>query len=634
MNYHLRMAKFQDVSMVTWRELDSQVPLDQLTTIARTLDQLAAQGGRSGDTAEQTPTLREEAELLRKMAADLRLHLECGQLIASISNRLLNFPIDDLEQGIRTALAELGQFTGVQRTYAFLLSDDGRCLADAYEWCADGAEGHDFASFYGVSVDAFPWSMKQFLRGETVFVDDPELLPPEASAERGACRALSILAYVNLPLFLNGKLIGWLGFDSVTEHKRWTDEEVRFMAISSDIIVNAIQRKRREELLFRQRALSQRIASMGTLAAGLAHEINNPLSFVIGNLSYMRELIDEPSHRLTRDSMSEMRDVLAHAREGADRVRRIVGDLRALARGEDTEIEEVDVISVLDSTLRMASNQLRHRAQVVRDYQDVPLVQANASQLGQVVLNLILNAANALPDGRAADNQITVSTRALNDGEGERVEIAVADTGCGIPADRLSRIFDPFYTTREIGQGMGIGLAICHNIVTAFGGTIDISSQVGKGTTVRVALPRAGSALATQGEVSPERDPSLRILLVDDEPRVLEMLARMLKGNVIVLAGNGREALAELDKGAFDVILCDLMMPDMTGQDVYQSLSARDPDQAERLIFISGGAFSDDTKHFLDSVPNPKLSKPFEADMVRQVVMEASRKGRRELRAR
>ena len=620
------MTTAQSGSTITWRPSPSRLSLERLSNTARALESLATTSspGAAHLQGEVILTLQQEAAKLRSMVHELTGHLRAEALIATISNRLLNLPLDDLSQGVDLALAELGKISTVQRAYVFLLSDDASCLADAYEWTAEDVAGHDFDSFRGTPVTAFPWSMAQFRRGETIFVDDPSALPREAEAERAACESLNIRSYVNMPLFAAGQLIGWLGFDAVTTHKEWSDEELRFMVIAGDIIVNAIQRKRRDEMLFRQRELNQRITSMGTLAAGLAHEINNPLSFVVGNLSYLRDMIDECPGVLQRVELDEMGQVLAHAREGADRVRRIVGDLRALAIGEETDIGEVTLDTIIDSTLRMASNQLHHRATVVREYAGAPPVVANPSQLGQVLLNLVLNAAHALPEGRAAENTITVSAR----GAGDEVHIAVEDTGCGIAPEVLPRIFDPFFTTRKVGDGMGMGLAICHHLVKSFGGSIDIASQVGKGTRVRIVLRRAqGTGVhAADPRAARAKTKARRILMVDDEPMVLDLLGRVLKGNELVRAENGREALDRIAENPdFDIIFCDLMMPELTGMDVYMRLRAEHPGAEERIVFISGGTFTKEMRAFIDSVPNPKLDKPFDTRAVRQIVSDMPR---------
>ncbi|HEU4532729.1 MAG TPA: GAF domain-containing protein, partial [Polyangiaceae bacterium] len=254
--------------------------LEQLVQTASTLEAMAA-GGEASAPAP-LPRLRHEAGRLRELQRSLDAHLLGERLVAQISHHFLNVPLDKLEDALRGALGELGRVTGVQRAYVFLLSEDGRQLADAYEWCAAGVEGHDFSAFRGVSVDAFPWSMGQFRRDEVVVVERPDDLPPEAAPERGACEMLSIASYVNLPLLADGAPIGWLGFDAVGAARRWTEDELRLLRIAGNIFTGGVSRKRREETLFRERELTQRVASLGTLAAGLAHEVNNPLNFVAG----------------------------------------------------------------------------------------------------------------------------------------------------------------------------------------------------------------------------------------------------------------------------------------------------------------------------------------------------------------
>ncbi|MEM9491627.1 MAG: histidine kinase dimerization/phospho-acceptor domain-containing protein, partial [Myxococcota bacterium] len=399
--------------------------LERLEAIASTLEELAQS---FADSADASSNLVEQAGHLRRQAEQIELHLRSEALLAAISSRLLNVPLASLEAGLHESLSELGRGAGVQRAYVFLLSDDGSVLADAYEWVEDGVVAHDFDTFRGVPVTAFPWSMEQFRRGETVIVSEPEALPEEAAPERGACEALTIASYVNMPLLLDQQVLGWLGFDSVGSSKAWTVSELKLMELARDVITSAIQRKRREELVFRQRELKQRVTSMGILAAGLAHEINNPLSFVAGNISFLDEVLTAVTVSDGR-VLSDVRQTLKDCHEGTQRVQRIVGDLRGLANGEDSEVTSVDVEDVINSTLRMASNQIHHRARLLRNYAGVPPVMANTSQLGQLLLNLVLNAAGAIPEGHTPDNRIEVKAY----GEGERVIIEIRDTGSGIP---------------------------------------------------------------------------------------------------------------------------------------------------------------------------------------------------------
>ncbi|HLM47635.1 MAG TPA: ATP-binding protein, partial [Myxococcaceae bacterium] len=238
-----------------------------------------------------------------------------------------------------------------------------------------------------------------------------------------------------------------------------------------------------------QLRFADRLATVGRLAAGVAHEINNPLAFVLSNLTYLHEELirDEP---LTPHQRREMLSAVADAYEGAGRVRLIAQELKTLSRQDEGERSAVDMGAVVHSAVKMASLETRHRAQVVEEYQALPLVMGNPARLGQVFLNLLINAAQAIPPGSPDQHRIRVAGRA----DAEHVTVEVSDTGKGIPPEMLERIFDPFFTTKPAGEGTGLGLSISHSIITSLGGTIDVESQVGKGTTFRVTLPLAPAA--------------------------------------------------------------------------------------------------------------------------------------------
>ncbi|AKQ67427.1 Sensory box histidine kinase/response regulator [Myxococcus hansupus] len=250
--------------------------------------------------------------------------------------------------------------------------------------------------------------------------------------------------------------------------------------------------------------LKHRTLSLSHLAAGLAHEINNPLAYTTGNLEYLQQRLN--SHPLPASLADECQQVLDEALEGAQHIHRVVADLRALSMG-DTGVERpVDLQSVLERTLRMAASQLRHRARVVRAYApDVPRVLGTETKLGQVALNLVLNAVQALPEGRTSEHQLTLGLR-----EEERgVVLSITDTGPGIPTEVLPHIFDPFFTTRN--EGMGMGLAICRDIVTAMGGAIRVLSTPGHGTTVEITLRRAQPARPPEAPQPERPSPRRRI---------------------------------------------------------------------------------------------------------------------------
>ncbi len=237
----------------------------------------------------------------------------------------------------------------------------------------------------------------------------------------------------------------------------------------------------------------------------------------------------------------------------------------------------------------------------------------NESRIGQVILNLIVNAAQAMPEGHADRNEICLTTRTSDDG---RAVIEVSDTGSGITEENLVRIFDPFFTTKPVGVGTGLGLSICHRIVSELGGQIAVESRVGKGTLFRVTLP-AATAKATPARVlsaPPMASGRARVLVVDDEVALGRALQRSLSAHHDVIAlTSGGEALLRIAAGErFDVILSDLMMPEVSGMEMHGRLQSLAPDQAERMIFVTGGAFTPAAREFLDGVPNPRVDKPIE----------------------
>jgi PAS domain S-box-containing protein len=376
----------------------------------------------------------------------------------------------------------------------------------------------------------------------------------------------------------------------------------------------------REEMRARL-ALADRMASVGTLAAGVAHEINNPLAYVIANLDYARQ-------ELTSPAAGELPDALKEAREGAERVRIIVRDLKMFSRPDDERMELVDVRRAIDSAATMAWNEIRHRARLVKEYQPVPSVYCNEARLGQVFLNLLVNAAHAIPEGAADRNEIHVRTRL--DARGHIV-IEVRDTGAGIPDEFRPRLFEPFFTTKPVGVGTGLGLSICHGIVTSLGGELRFESEVGKGTVFQVVLrPPEGARRPKVAEkpVLPAGQRG-RVLLVDDEQMVLNAVKRTLSSEHEVLGFNrARAALDWLEQAQpWDLILCDLMMPEMTGWEFHAELGRRWPERAGDVIFVTGGAFTPSARDFLGRVANPRLEKPFDPQALRELVNTLLRAG-------
>jgi CheY-like chemotaxis protein len=314
-------------------------------------------------------------------------------------------------------------------------------------------------------------------------------------------------------------------------------------------------------------------------------------------------------------------------------MRDIVRDLRTFTRGADEDRRvHVDVRRVLDASINLAWNEIRHRARLVKEYGDIPPVMANEARLGQVFLNLLVNAAQALPEGGAEENVIRVVTFAV---EGD-VCVEVRDTGAGVAREHLGRIFDPFFTTKPVGVGTGLGLWICQGIVSSLGGQISAENTPGGGAVFRVLLP---AATGPADEHSPIRRPSpppptaprLRVLIVDDEVAIGRTLAIGLADDFeVATAESGRQALELLGaEDRFDVVLCDLMMPEVSGMEVYERVAERWPRLATRFVFVTGGAFTERARAFVERVGAPVLEKPFELASLSALLRERGREPRR-----
>jgi PAS domain S-box-containing protein len=392
------------------------------------------------------------------------------------------------------------------------------------------------------------------------------------------------------------------------------------------------KRRRLEERL----AQTERLVSLGSMAAGMAHEINNPLAYVMANVEISRGGLQSAADNLRAlegapadpravahllGELVELQSALKDAAEGAERVRGIVHDLKTFARVEDSKLDLVDLPEALEVAVRMTEHTISHHARIRRSFGTTPFVEANGGQLGQVFINLLLNAAQAIGEGNAERNEIFLST--FTDAGGQAV-VEVRDTGPGIRPEVLPNIFDPFFTTKPIGSGMGLGLAICHNIIVTLGGQLTAESPAGGGALFRVILPAARSTLASKPKASPMPSAGTRgkVLIVDDEPGVAMAMARMLrKAHDVTVVAEGLEALRRIADGeVYDVIFCDLMMPNHTGMDVYEALAVANPEQARRMVFMTGGTFTERSRTFLDSSPNVHITKPFGVEAVLAIV--------------
>lgn len=354
--------------------------------------------------------------------------------------------------------------------------------------------------------------------------------------------------------------------------------------------------------------LTDRLAALGTLAAGVAHEINNPLSYVLANVQLIRE-------RVTPAAADDLFDLANEAHDGAVRIKRIVESMRTLMRPGQPKRGLVSLAQAVGHAVELAGNEVRHRARLELNLGALPRVQGDESVLVQVFVNLLTNAAHAMPQGDSGQRMVRVSSQVLPDG---RARVSVQDDGVGMSREVLSRIFDPFFTTKPVNFGTGLGLTVSHAIIASHGGELTVESEVGRGSVFHVTLPAAEPLAAPPPQRTPGR---ARVLVVDDDELVARSISRLLSGHDVALASTAETALRELATREFDLVLCDVMMPGLDGAGLHRSVP---PHVAERFAFITGGAFTEEAQTFLDGVKNPVLTKPIERDRLSALARQAA----------
>jgi signal transduction histidine kinase len=413
---------------------------------------------------------------------------------------------------------------------------------------------------------------------------------------------------------------------ALTEKWRLARANERRLANLEELVAEHTEALRRE-MTERARAEHellqvQRLKALGRLAAGIGHEINNPLTFILGSVEAVQEILAEHERRLGAVTYEELSHLLNAALTGTDRIAQIVRNIKMFVRPEEAVTEPVDVSAAMRLALDMVRADVAPHIALELALTEVPPVLGKRVELEQVFINLCKNAAQALAGLCDRDARIRVSSRC----EQGEVCIEIADTGPGIAPKDLDKIFDPFFTTKPVGQGTGLGLSICHAIVCSMSGNIDVRSTEQRGTVVTVRLPaldmpRLVPAVSEKPRLVPSSARG-RILIVDDEPFVLQTMMHALRDHDIVGMTSSRDAFVRCMSEPFDLVLCDLMMPEISGMHLYQMLRQARPAIAERIVFVTGGAMLDDVREFLEHVPNEYLEKPVDRRRLQSRVHE------------
>ena len=372
----------------------------------------------------------------------------------------------------------------------------------------------------------------------------------------------------------------------------------------------AVSHRRLEE----QVRETSRLASIGQLAAGVAHEINNPLTSIVG---YCQLLM---AQKLSDSLSSDIQTIYCEAQRAA----KIVQNLLLFARKTDSDKRYLDIAVLLERAQELMSYDFKaSNINVIKKVSsDLPKTMVDEYQIVQVFLNIL---ANAEQECRATNRRGQLAIRART--VGDRIRISISDDGPGITPLNLNQIFEPFFTTKEVGKGTGLGLSICYGIIRQHGGDLWAESDSGNGATFHIELPIWGPENQAETPIRDSHQPltfSPHLLVVDDEPLIRSMLAKFLELQHfdVELAEDGGEAWVKLQSMTYDCILLDLKMPGMGGKELYRLIQASDSRSAQKVIFITGDTVNPDTRDFIEGTKNPVMTKPFELEDLHLQVLE------------
>jgi PAS domain S-box-containing protein len=370
---------------------------------------------------------------------------------------------------------------------------------------------------------------------------------------------------------------------------------------------------------------NDRVMALGTLAASVAHEINNPLAYVLAQaeaadlevdvLDGLMAKMQGPEVVAARAALERLKERLAPVRSGTARIAGITRDLRTFSRPEDSSLSPVDMRGVVLTVLKLMGKEVEARARLLLELQPTRPVMGNEARLVQVVLNLVVNAIQALPVGSVETNEVHLRTR----DDGAQVLLEVSDSGPGVPVADRDRIFEPFFTTKEIGKGTGLGLFVCRNIVQGLAGDVEVLDRPAGGALFRVTLPAAPAGPAPRAEPSPAAKAVMaagrHVVLIEDDSMVARALTLQLRsaGYRVTAMTDGKEGLELLrTRPDADLVFCDLMMTGMTGMDLAEALASEAPDVAAKIVFMTGGAFLPRAREFVARHLERTVDKPFD----------------------
>ncbi|RZO63017.1 MAG: response regulator [Sandaracinaceae bacterium] len=499
-------------------------------------------------------------------------------IVHTISTRFVG--TSDLDRAIDDTLAEIGHATGADRAYLFLLRlDDSTLLDNTHEWCREGVEAQ-MEQLQRLPRDLFPWWMGEMERGASIHIASLDDLPPEAAAEKELFEAQDIRSLAAFPVQIQDGLGGFIGLDDVSEADPWTGRDIELLYVVAQILGRALSlerlRRERDRMAGVALAEAKRMEAIALLASGAAHDLNNLLTVVENYADLLQSQLVDPAQR--RD-IGEILDASQHA---SDLTRLLLGFGRR-AGGRPV----ADTRDALDAVTRLLRRVLPPEIQLEVDCaDDLPSVALDRGSLDQIILNLTLNAREAIEGpGVIRCSCAVVSSAPGTQRAGPWIRVAIDDDGEGMSEETLARVFEPLFTTKT--SGTGLGLAMVRDIVDRNRGRMEVSSTLGAGSTFAVYLPTTVARPGPErAEASTPRAQGERVLLVEDDRSVRVVISRVLEahGWSVSAVATLREGLAALATDGFDLVMTDLELPDGDGLQMAERAGAR----SVPVVVVSG----------------------------------------------
>jgi len=631
----LPQLKNADAFLEKVKELYSKTEAESYDLIAfkdgRVFERYSQPHRMAGKSVGRVWSFRDITE--RKVAEQsLQYRMQFENLISTLSTHFINLATKDIDAGIHEALRSIGEFAQVDRSYIFLFSEGDTLLSNTHEWCARGIDGHK-ERIQNVPATAFPWIVEQIKRAEVVHIPRVRDLPDEAAAEESELLAQGIQSLIAVPIIYGKTVWGFLGFDSVRSEKRWAEDVTALLHIAGELFANALARKRAEHdkiSLEEQLRQSQKMEAVGTLAGGIAHDFNNLLTGILGYADMLR------AGGLSLNQTQKAADVIERA---ARRAAELTQQLLGFARKGKYQNIPVDLHATIAEVTALLGRTLDKNIILIQDLLAAePFVLGDPVQIQQVILNLSVNARDAMADGGSLSfvtERIRVPAQAVSAHGGasvtDYIKLVVSDTGCGITAEIRPRIFEPFFTTKEQGKGTGMGLSMVYGIVKNHGGTINVYSEKGVGTSFEILWPAVDRPrlVVEDEEETVYLTAGHTVLLVDDEELVRTVARTMLEtlGYRVLTACDGVEAVHIFRRKHRDieVVILDMAMPRMGGRDCFLELKAIDPEV--RAVLSTGYALDEVTQGVLDEGMVGFAQKPYVMDDLAKTLASALDQG-------